>query len=217
MENMISEVVFILDRSGSMYGLEKDTIGGYNSFLQKQKEDGAQKFITTVLFNDSISVIHKRAPIQRVADLTEKDYVPGGCTALLDAVGETIEEIARKQETWDEKKPDSTVVVIITDGKENSSAKYSYPEIKRMISAKREEGWKFVFLGANIDAPEVGERLGIRRGLSKNYHADSIGTNVNFEAVSSMVSRMSCMRMEEEDMEADLGSIDLDFFSRSEK
>ena len=214
MENIITEVVFILDRSGSMHALEDDTIGGYNSFLQQQRESEGNKIITTVLFNDRISVLHKRVPIEKVNNITRHEYVASGMTALLDAVGETVSEIERKQQVWDDKKPDNTVVVIITDGMENSSRTYSYAEIHRMISAKREEGWKFVFLGANIDAPDVGERLGINKKLSKNYHADSAGTAVNFRSVGAMFSRLSSTVFSEDDMEADLSEIDDDFAKR---
>ena len=215
MKNIITEVVFILDRSGSMNGLEEDTIGGYNSFLQQQRESEGNKIITTVLFNNSISVLHKRVPIEKVKNITKHEYIASGMTALLDAVGETVSEIERKQQVWDDKKPDNTVVVIITDGMENASRTYSYAEIHRMISAKREEGWKFVFLGANIDAPEVGERLGINRNLSKNYHADHVGTAVNFSSVSSMFYNLRNRIFTEADMEADLSDIDEDFSNRS--
>lgn len=217
MENIITEVVFILDRSGSMYGLESDTIGGYNSFLKQQRETAGNAMITTVLFNDTLSVLHRRAPISTVNDITKNDYSASGMTALLDAVGETVSEIERKQKFWDERKPDNTVVVIITDGMENASRSFSYKEIHDMISRKREEGWKFVFLGANIDAPEVGESLGISRKLSKNYHADPRGTDVNFRTVSSMFSKLRSMCFEEADMEAELSDIDADFSARSEK
>lgn len=212
MSEIINEVIFILDRSGSMGGLESDTIGGYNSFLEQQRKSEGITFITTVLFNETVSVLHNRRPIGDVREMTMNDYTAGGCTALLDAVGETVSEIERKQNVWDERKPDNTVVVIITDGLENYSHKYTYREVHDMISAMREAGWKFVFLGANIDSPEVGESLGISRNLSKNYRADSSGTRTNFRAVSNMMSKLDCFIFSEEDMESELLEIDEDFF-----
>ena len=155
MRKNLTEIVFILDRSGSMEGLEKDTIGGYNSFLQKQKKVDSEAYISTVLFDTGITVLHDRQNIKDVKLLTDDDYVPGGLTALLDAVGGAIKHIgnihkyARKEDV-----PEKTIFVIITDGMENASRRYTYSDVQNLIENQKEKyGWEFLFLGANIDAP----------------------------------------------------------------
>ncbi|MBQ9931058.1 MAG: VWA domain-containing protein [Firmicutes bacterium] len=186
----MTELVFILDRSGSMAGLEKDTIGGFNAMIEKQKQEAGEAFVSTVLFGDRSEVIHDRLPLDRVPQLTEKEYVACGCTALLDAIGGAIHHIgnihkyARKEDV-----PEKTLFVITTDGMENSSHKYTYSRVKEMIRHEREKyGWEFLFLGANIDAAEEAERFGIDRDRAVNYHCDAQGTALNYEVVGEAVS-----------------------------
>ena len=175
-----NEIVFVLDRSGSMSGLEIDTIGGYNSFLKQQKQSGTKAVISTVL-------LHDRLPISDIKELTAKDYQPRGCTALLDAVGGSVSHIHKlhkKLATAD--RPAKTIIVIITDGYENSSKNYTYKKVKDMLSKRQEQdGWEFVFLGANIDAAAEAESFGISRKRAINYKADSEGTLKNFAMLSS--------------------------------
>ena len=172
------ELVFILDKSGSMHGLEKDTVGGFNSVIDEQKKLDGEVLVTTVLFSNSSERVHDRVGIGKIAPMTEEDYRVGGCTALLDAVGETVEHIEKIHKyIRDEDVPESTMFVITTDGLENASRKYSGKQIKKMIEKKKEEGWKFIFLASNIDVNAVGEDIGIkdtkrRKGLSsKNFAA----------------------------------------------
>ena len=182
-----TEILFVIDRSGSMSGLEESTISGYNNFLKEQKNDKHEAIVTTVLFNDEYKVLHNRKDINSVKKLTMKDYEADGMTALLDAVGISVNEISRAQKEWSTK-ADNTFVVIITDGMENASVKYSYKDIKKLIKQKEKEGWKFVFLGANIDAPEVAESIGINRKFSRKYECDEEGTALNYKVLSKMVS-----------------------------
>ena len=193
MKKNLTEMVFILDRSGSMQGLEGDTIGGFNAMLEKQKAEEGEAFVSTVLFNDESSVLHDRVDIQKVAPMTRRDYFVGGCTALLDAVGEAIRHIANVHKyAREEDVPEKTVFVITTDGMENASCKYTYEQVKKMISLQQEKyGWEFLFLGANIDAAREAARFGIRADRAANYHADSKGTAVIYEAVSDAVG---CVR-----------------------
>ena len=159
-----TELVFILDRSGSMGGLESDTIGGFNSTLEKQKQLEGEARVTTVLFDGEYEVLHDRIPVNEVRPLTDEDYYVRGCTALLDAVGRTIDRVVHAQKaSKEEYRADKVMFVIITDGMENASRKYSYGKVKTMIEARRELGWEFMFLGANIDAAAEAERLGIAR------------------------------------------------------
>ena len=188
--NKMTEIIFIIDRSGSMNGLESDTIGGYNSFLEQQKQEEGEAMVTTVLFNNRMQVIHDRETIGNVRPLTARDYIPGGSTALLDAVGDTVSEMTRRQETFPKGRPDSTVVVIITDGYENSSRHYTYQDIRNLIKAREEAGWKFVFLGANIDAEETAETLGMDRRYASRYHADAAGTRNNYDTLTAAVRHM---------------------------
>lgn len=190
MKNNVTELVFIVDKSGSMAGLEKDTIGGFNSMLQKQKNEEGVCYISTVFFSELSEVIHNRINIKEVEPLTEKDYVAGGCTALLDALGDAIKHITNVQKyAASDQKADNVIFVIITDGEENSSHKYSIREIKKMISMKQEKyGWEFIFLGANIDAIQTASSYGIKQNRASNFCCDPIGVNLNFCCVSEAIS-----------------------------
>ena len=191
----LTELVFILDRSGSMNGLEEDTIGGFNGMLKKQKEEGEQANVTTVLFDDEVEVIHDRFAIDIVKPLTSEDYYVRGCTALLDAVGQSIKKIENVQKHLpEEHRAGKVIFIITTDGHENSSVEYTYPQIKKMIEAKKEMGWEFLFLGANIDAPAEAEKIGISRKKAVTYENDHEGVARNFEAVSRVVCRASRSR-----------------------
>ena len=192
----MTELVFILDRSGSMAGLEKDTIGGFNAMIAKQKQDAEKTFVSTVLFDNVSEVIHDRVPLEKVEDLTDREYYVRGCTALLDAVGSAIHHIgnvhkyARKED-----RPDKTLFVITTDGMENASRFYSYEKVKAMIEKEKTKyGWEFLFLGANIDAAKEAARFGIQADRAANYHADHQGTGVIYEAVSEAVCNFRASR-----------------------
>ena len=189
MNNQLTELVFILDRSGSMHGLEKDTLGGFNSMMEKQKKGEGNALVTTVLFDTEIDVLHDRLPLKSVRPMTEEDYVAGGCTALLDAVGSTIHRIGTVHKyARPEDVPAHTLVVIITDGEENSSRFYDYEDVRHMVEREKSKyGWEFIFLGANIDAVEVADRFGISADRAANYHADSEGTQLNYEVVSEAI------------------------------
>ncbi len=186
MKNDLTELVFILDRSGSMAGLEQDTIGGFNAMIRKQKEKEGACLVSTVLFDTECSVLHDRVPLEKVEPLTERDYSVGGCTALLDAVGGAIRHIASIHKyARPEDVPAHTVFAITTDGMENASHLYRRDEVRRMISHEREKyDWEFLFLAANIDAEETAEHLGVDRSRAVNYHADPGGTARVEEAVS---------------------------------
>ena len=195
MKNNATELVFILDRSGSMAGLEKDTIGGFNAMLKKQKEVEGECRITTVLFDNQINILHDRLDIQAIGSLTEKDYQVGGSTALLDAIGPTINKIGNVQKhSAYEHRASKVLFVIITDGEENSSREFSSQRIKKMIEHQMKKyNWEFIFLGANIDAVETSKMYGIRPDRTQNYHADARGVNLNFDVMSKTVasSRMN--------------------------
>ena len=185
----MTELVFILDRSGSMYGLEQDTIGGFNSMLEKQRRESGEAYVTTVLFDNRVEFLHDRLPMQQVPSMTEKDYTVRGSTALLDAVGSTIKHIARIHKyAHPDHKPTNTLFVIITDGMENASRQYTYDKVKEMITHEQEKyGWEFLFLGANIDAISTARRFGIDEDRAVNYHCDSAGTALNYEVVSEAI------------------------------
>lgn len=189
----MTELVFILDRSGSMYGLEQDTIGGFNSMLEKQKADSGEAFVTTVLFDHHIRFLHDRLPLREVKPMTTDDYTVRGSTALLDAVGSTIQHIARIHKyAHSDHKPAKTLFVIITDGMENASRQYTYDRVKALISHEQEKyGWEFLFLGANIDAAAEGARFGISADRAVTYKSDEAGTQLNYEVLSETVS---CLR-----------------------
>ncbi len=189
MQNKLTEIVFILDRSGSMAGMEADTIGGFNAMLKKQKEAPGQVLISTVLFDNESEVIHDRVPLEDMKPMTEKDYCVGGCTALLDAVGSAIKHIANVHKyARAEDRPGKTLFVITTDGMENASRQYDYPKVKELITAQKERfGWEFLFLGANIDAAKEAARFGIDEDRAADYHCDTQGTRLNYEAVSEAI------------------------------
>ena len=187
-DNSITELVMILDRSGSMAGLESDTIGGFNAMLEKQKKLEGECFVTTVLFDSECRVLHDRLPLDKVRPMTEEDYSVGGCTALLDAVGSTIRHIGEiHRYIRPEDVPAHTLFVITTDGMENASREFSAEKVKRMIGQKKEElGWEFIFLGANIDAVSAASRIGIGKDRAVNYHNDRTGVRENFAAICEM-------------------------------
>ena len=198
MRKNLTEIVFILDRSGSMAGLEGDTIGGFNSMIEKQKREPGEALVSTVLFDNETEVIHDRVDIKKIERLTDRDYYVRGCTALLDAVGGAIHHIGNVHKyAREEDRPEKTLFVITTDGMENASRKYSYDRLKMMIERQKEKyGWEFIFLGANIDAAKEAARFGISEERAVNYHADSTGTAVIYEAVSEAVcSVRACQPM----------------------
>ena len=181
----MTELVFILDRSGSMAGLEADTIGGFNAMIEKQKREPGPALVSTVLFSNESEVIHDRLPLDRVPPMTEREYFPRGCTALLDAVGGAIDHVDLVQRVQPAGyEADKVLFVITTDGMENASSRYSYREVKRLIERQREKGWEFIFIGANIDVAREAERLGINRDCAVGYVHDEAGTNVMYRAAS---------------------------------
>ena len=189
MKKNLTEIVFILDRSGSMAGLEDDTIGGFNSMIRKQKMEAGEAYISTILFDNVSEVIHDRVDIQKIQPMTRKDYYVRGCTALLDAVGKAIHHIGNVHKyAREEDRPEKTVFVITTDGMENASREYTYERVRKMIEHEKEKyGWEFLFLGANIDAAKEAARFGIREDRAANYHADKKGTTVIYEAMNAAV------------------------------
>ena len=194
MKNNITELVFILDRSGSMSGLESDTIGGFNAMIEKQKKQDGVCYVSTVLFDNVSEVLHHRKKLEDVAPMTDKDYTVRGCTALLDAIGGAIHHIGNIHKyARPEDVPEHTVFVITTDGLENASHRYSSEEVKRMIEREKEQyGWEFLFLAANIDAVETAASIGVSRDRAVNYHADSMGTELVYETVCEAVSQVRC-------------------------
>ena len=189
MKKGLTEVVFILDRSGSMSGLEADTIGGYNSMLKKQKQEDGEAIISTVLFDDQTEVLHDRISLEKVDQITDKEYYVRGCTALLDAVGGAIDHIGNVQKKLPKgERPEKTLFIITTDGMENASRHYSYDKVKMVEKKKLKKHWEFVFLGANIDAVEVAGRFGVAANRAVRYECDEAGTALNFEVMSKMVS-----------------------------
>jgi uncharacterized protein YegL len=216
MKNNLTEIVFILDRSGSMSGLESDTIGGYNSLLEKQKATPGKAFISTILFNNCSEVIHDRLDLQKVPLMSEREYCAQGCTALLDAIGGAIKHIGNIHKyAREEDRPDNTLFVITTDGMENSSRIYSYEHIKKLIEMEKEKyGWEFIFLGANIDAIEVASRFGISKERAANYNADSEGTELNFKIMNEEIRNL---RMNSKISSDWKDRIDKDYKKRSKK
>lgn len=198
MKKNLTEIVFILDRSGSMAGLEEDTIGGFNAMIRKQKDEDGEAYVSTVLFDNDSQVIHDRLDIQNIQPMTCKDYYVRGCTALLDAVGKSIHHIRNVHKyAREEDRPEKTIFVITTDGMENASREYTYDRVKQMIQQEQEQnGWEFLFLGANIDAAKEAARFGIHEDRAANYHADHQGTAVIYEAMSEAVCAVrSCRPM----------------------
>lgn len=192
MKKGLTELIFIIDRSGSMSGLESDTIGGFNSMLQKQKAEEGEANVTTVLFDDQIDIIHDRFPIHVVKPLSAEDYYVRGCTALLDAMGTTIKKMENIQNRLPEKmRAEKVIFVITTDGLENASQEYSYSMIKKMIARAQKKNWQFLFLGANIDAVKEAGRMGIRQTHAVSYKNDSDGVKLNYRVTDAV---LSCMR-----------------------
>nr|WP_308507760.1 VWA domain-containing protein [uncultured Stomatobaculum sp.] len=185
----LTEIVFILDRSGSMKGLEADTIGGFNAMLERQKKAEGEALLSTLLFSNETEVLHDREDIKRVAPLGVRDYRVGGSTALLDAVGGAIRHIGElHRRASEDERPDHTLFVITTDGQENASRRYSYAELRRLIERQKERyGWEFLFLGANIDAVAAASRFGIDADRAVRYHCDSAGIALNYEAVGQAI------------------------------
>ena len=196
MKKDLTELVFILDRSGSMGGLEGDTIGGYNSMLEKQKKESGEAIITTVLFDDRYELLHDRINLRGIAPITDKEYFVRGNTALLDAIGKTINKIGNVQKhTAEGERAEHILFVITTDGMENASREFSDVKVRKMIEhQKNKYGWEFIFLGANIDAVATAEKFGIAKDRATNFHADSEGTLLNYAIISETVSsfRASC-------------------------
>ena len=195
MRKGLTEIVFILDRSGSMSGLEADTIGGYNSLISKQKKEEGEAIVSTVLFDDRTEVIHDRMLLENIKPMTDNEYYVRGCTALLDALGGAIRHIKNVQKYGrEEDRPEKTLFIITTDGQENSSRHYSYDKVRHMVEKqKRKYGWEFLFLGANIDAVSEAAKVGIDKERAVDYRCDSEGTAVNYRALSKAVSRVrSC-------------------------
>ena len=201
MKKNLTELVFILDRSGSMAGLEGDTIGGFNAMIKKQRRQDDECFVSTVLFDNVSEVLHDRVELKKIKPMTDKDYTVRGCTALIDEIGGAIHHIgnvhkyARREDV-----PEHTVFVITTDGMENASHIYSSDQVKAMIKKqKRKYGWEFLFIGANIDAVETAARYGISEDRAVNYHADSRGTRALYESVSNVVGCVRANKSIEED------------------
>ena len=191
MSKEITELVFIIDRSGSMGGLESDTIGGFNSFIEKQKSEEGECYVSTVLFDDRQDVIYDRVKLEEVKPMTRKEYFVRGSTALVDAIGGAVHHIKNIHKyIRPEDVPVHTVFVITTDGYENSSHIYTSGQVKRMIEQQKELGWEFMFIGANIDAIETASYFGIDSERAVNYRADSEGTAVLFETVSNAVGNI---------------------------
>ena len=194
MKKNFTELVFILDRSGSMSGLEADTIGGFNAMIEKQKKAEGKALVSTVLFDNVSEVIHDRVNIMDIRPMTDRDYTVGGCTALLDAIGGAIHHIGNVHKyARQEDVPEHTMFVIITDGMENASRFYRSERVKQMIERQKERyGWEFLFLGANIDAVETAGRFGIGADRAVNYHSDHLGTKLNYEVLSEAISAVRC-------------------------
>jgi uncharacterized protein YegL len=214
MKTNITELVFILDKSGSMSGLESDTIGGYNAMLKKQQEESGEAIVTTVLFDDNYELLHDRINIHGICPITEKEYFVEGSTALLDAIGRTIHKTSNAQRhTLEAQRADKIMFVITTDGMENASCEYTYEKIKEMVEHQKEKyGWEFIFMGANIEAVSTAAKFGINADRAANYNADGKGTRLNYKAISHVVSELRASRPITDSWKAE---IDNDFVRRS--
>lgn len=190
MRKGLTEVVFILDRSGSMSGLEADTIGGFNSMISKQKKEDGEAVISTVLFDDQQEVVYDRQPVKMVEPMTDRQYYVRGCTALLDAIGGAIHHIGNVHKyAREEDRPEKTMFIITTDGMENASRFYTYDRVKYMVERQKEKyGWEFLFLGANIDAISVAARFGINADRAINYECDQVGTSLSYQVMSETIT-----------------------------
>ena len=216
MKNNISELVFIIDRSGSMAGLESDTIGGFNSMIEKQKRQDGVCYVSTVLFDDESEVLHDRIKLADIPKMTEDDYCVRGCTALIDALGGVIHHIGNIHKyARNEDVPEHTLFVITTDGQENASHRYTSEQVKRMIERQKEKyGWEFLFIGANIDAVETAKQYGIGKDRAVNYNADGAGTQILYESVAKAVCNVRSSASLKEDWSKD---IDEDYKRRGKK
>lgn len=207
MRKGLTEVVFILDRSGSMSGLEADTIGGFNSMIEKQRKEEGEAYISTILFDDTTEVLYDRVNVKKIEPMNDSQYYVRGCTALLDAVGGAIHHIGNVHKyAREEDRPEKTLFIITTDGMENASRRYSYDQVKKMVERQKERyGWEFIFLGANMDAVKVAGGFGIDAGRAFNYECDSEGTRLNYRVLSETVSSVRRAKSRKEmDMAVDL-------------
>ena len=196
MKKDLTELVFILDKSGSMAGLEADTIGGFNSMIERQKKEAGEALVSAVLFSDESTVIYDRVDLRKIEPMTDKQYYVGGCTALIDAIGGAIHHIGNVHKyAREEDRPERTVFVITTDGMENASRRYTSDAVKAMVRRQKEKyGWEFLFLGANIDAVETAGRFGIDADRAVDYHADGEGTRLNYEVLSETIADVRACR-----------------------
>lgn len=215
-KNGITELVFILDRSGSMSGLESDTIGGFNAMIEKQKKQDGECYVSTVLFDNVSEVLHDRVKLAEIKPMTDREYTVRGCTALIDAIGGAIHHIGNVHKyARPEDVPEHTMFVITTDGMENASHKYSSDKVKKMIKRQKEQyGWEFLFIGANIDAVETAAQYGISKDRAVNYNADEVGTKILYETVSKVVCDVRYSLSIDDDWSKD---IDDDYKSRGRK
>ena len=216
MKKDLTELIFVLDRSGSMSGLESDTIGGFNAMMEKQKKEPGGAYITTVLFDDEYELLHDRISLKGVNPISNKEYYVRGTTALLDAIGKTINKIINVQKnTVETEQAENVMFIITTDGMENSSREYSYEKIQQMINhQKNKYGWEFIFLGANIDAISTAERFGIGEDRASNFVSDSEGTLLNYKVINEVVSQKRANRPIRENWKEE---IDRDFKKRRGK
>ena len=216
MKKNLTEIVFILDRSGSMSGLEADTIGGFNSMIAKQSKEEGEAIVSTVLFDGVSEVLHDRVPLDKIEKMTEKDYFVRGCTALLDAIGGAVHHISNVHKyIREEDVPEHTMFIITTDGMENASHRYSSEEVKKMVRRQKDRyGWEFLFLGANIDAVETAAHYGIGADRAVRFHNDRKGVTLNYDTVSMTVGRMRARETVgaewKEQIEADYASRDVE-------
>ena len=194
MKKNLTEMVFILDKSGSMSGLEADTIGGFNSMIEKQKKEDGEALVSTVLFSNESIVLHDRVDLRKIEPMTDRQYYVGGCTALIDAIGGAIHHIGNVHKyAREEDRPEHTIFIITTDGMENASRHYSAERVKEMVNRQKEKyGWEFLFLGANIDAIATAGRFGISADRAANYNSDHEGTALNYEVLADAVNDMRC-------------------------